>query len=101
MIEFKPEDYILDDTKFKAYCKSGLESREEVLTQAFDDYLQRQHGHTLSEVLNLQSRLHNVRLKHFYAHGYVPDNKTHYTFKDKLIFTIYFDNMTWKCDIYY
>lgn len=101
MIEFKPEDYILEDTKFKAYCKSSRESREGLLTQAFDMYLQHQHGYTLAYLLDLQSRMHNVRLKHFYAHEYVQDKKTHYTFKDKLIFTIYFDNMTWKCDTYY
>ena len=100
MIEFKPEHYILEDTKFKSYCKSSRESREELLTQAFDDYLTKVHGLSLQYLLHLHQK-HNMKLKHFKVIEYVQENKTCYLFKDKLIFTIHFDNMTWKCDIYY
>ena len=101
MFEFEREDYILGDNKYTECYKEIQQTREEVLKEALDVYLRHQHSYTLKYILDLQSRMHNVKLKHFYAYEYTRDNKTHYTFKGDLIFTIYFDNMQWKCDMYY
>lgn len=101
MFEFEHDYYSLNESLMKNALQQHRETREEVLTEAFDVYLQHQHGCTLGCLLDLQSRMHNVKLKHFFAHEYIQDKKTHYTFKGELIFTIYSDNMQWKCETYY